>query len=211
MGRRTDHARRLATRPIGILVVALALVPVTGLAASAAGTAHAGRVIEFGTAPAAPRSARASFAHNIVGGVPKGLQLAKLRQIGEEAFPGERLRLFVAPVAGGGFCYEWAFEPGDPGIWAAEEGGCSGRRPPPLMSSYDGTRVSILASRALVDSVSVKLSNGQAVGTNLLWVSAPISAGFLLYQPPAGLHVVELDALANGKVVEKDPIDQGMG
>lgn len=180
------------------------LVCAVGFVASVALGARATHVINFSTAPAAPRSAKSSFARNVLG-APKGLELAKLRRLGVEAFPGETMRLFAAPVAGGTFCFEWAYEVGA-GSWIAEESGCSGVQARPLMSSYDDTRVSIVADRLLVDDVSVKLSNSQVVDPSLFWVTAPINAGFVLYQPPSGLHVVEVDALQHGKVVERDPI-----
>jgi hypothetical protein len=190
------------------IAFAASTICIACVVAMSAAAARAAGIIGFSTAPAAPRSAKASFVHNLLGGVPEGhtVQVAKLRRIGVEAFPGETERLFVAPLSGGGFCYEWAYEIGA-SSWLAELSGCSVPRAKlPLSSSHDDTRISIVASRSLVEGVSVKLSDGSVAEPALLWVSDPIGAGFWLYQPPAGVHVVEVDALQHGKVVARNPI-----
>ena len=109
---------------------------------------------------------------------------------------------------GGGYLYEWAFELGGPGgSWIAEHSGCSPARvkQPLLLTSYDDTRVDIVVVQALADSVSVKLGDGGG--------AAPVCSRFVLRSAPAlglsapsGLHVIELDALLQGKVVERGPM-----
>jgi hypothetical protein len=202
---RPRSLRRTAARAS----LAAAIVCVADIAEAPAMGIRLGNVVDFWAAPAAPRSAESTFTRDApwTRGLPRELELAKTRRIAVDAFRGETMRLFVAPLAGGGFCYEWATEPGDPGSWADELGGCS-LRSGPLSLGYDDTRVSIVADPALADGVSVTLSDGQVVKPGLRWVSAPVSAGFLLYQPPSGLHVVEVDALRRGDVVERYPVGQ---
>lgn len=168
-----------------------------------------GHLIDFWRAPAAPSAAQSTFAKDPLWlrGLPQGLELEKTRQIAVDAFPGESERLFVAPLARGGFCFEWALKPGTADVWIDEQGGCS-LQSEPLNLGYDDTRVSIVANPKLADGISVTLTNGRVVKPKLRWVSAPVNAGFLLYQPPSGLHVAEIDALQGGDLVERYPIDQ---
>jgi hypothetical protein len=163
--------------------------------------------VSFASAPRAPRSARSAFVSRAVSlppGALRRLKLAQTRRIAVVAFPGQSVRLFVAPGAGIGFCYAWAIEPG-PGVWADEFFGCAVRSKP-LIAAYDDTRISIMANRAQADRVLVKLSDGRLVQPNVRWVSAPINAGFALYQPPTGVSVVEVDAMSGKSVVQKEPI-----
>ena len=207
--RATKVRPRSRARSAGLVMLAAALVSVAAVLAAPAMGLRVGNLIDFWSAPDAPRSAESTFAKDPLWtrGLPQGLELAKTRQIAVDAFPGESERLFVAPLARGGFCYEWALRPGTATIWIDEQGGCS-IPSEPLTLSYDDTRVSIVANPKLADGVVVKLSNGRLVKPRLRWVSAPVSAGFLLYQPPSGLHVAEIDALQNGDLVERYPIEQ---
>src|SRR5436309_1804479 len=105
--------------------------------------------VSFAEAPLAPRSARSVFASRAVllpPGALRRLKLAQTRRIAVAAFPGQTVRLFVAPGAGVGFCYAWAIELA-PGAWADEFAGCA-IRSKPLIASYDDTRISIQANRA---------------------------------------------------------------
>jgi hypothetical protein len=185
-----------------ICVAAIAVAPALGLGLGA---------VDFWSAPHAPQTAKSAFVGRDLVPDPgrRGLNLAQIRRLAVEVFKGETERLFVAPRAGGGFCYEWSLEPGEPGIWADELGGCAAHSHP-LFLSYDDTRVSIVATRRLVDRVIVTLSNGRTVEPNLHWVSAPVNAGFFLYQPPGNSHVIQVDAIGRDGVVESDPIDQHM-
>lgn len=184
-----------------VLASAIAVAPAMGFRLS---------LIDFWSAPAAPRSAESAFTQGgawLPDSALRGLNLGQIRRISVEVFPGETERLFVAPRAAGGFCWEWAIEPGDPGIWADEMGGCA-IRSQPLNVAFDDTRVSIVADRARIDRVTVTLSNGRVVTPSLRWVSAPVNAGFLLYQPPNHLHVVGVKGFDNGQVVRTVPVNQ---
>jgi hypothetical protein len=189
------------------LLLSASLVCAAAVAAAPALGVRVSHLIDFWSAPAAPRSAESVFIRGAIWtrGIPKGLELAKTRRIAVAAYAGENEHLFVAPLAGGGFCYEWALRPGTANIWVDELGGCSDQSNP-LALGYDDTRVSAVANPALVDRVEVKLSDGRVVTPRLRWVSSPVSAGFLLYQPPTGRHVVEVDALQGDRLVEGYPI-----
>jgi hypothetical protein len=198
---RRRTAARAALSAAIFCAAAVAVAPAMGI--------RLGNVVDFWAAPAAPRSAQSAFTRDALWtrGLPHGLELSKTRRIAVDAFRGESVRLFVAPLARGGFCYEWATTTGSSRSWIDELGGCSFQSDP-LTLGYDDTRVSIVADPADVDGVSVTLSNGKVVEPSLRWVSAPVSAGFLLYQPPSGVHVAEVDALSGGDVVERYPIGQ---
>jgi hypothetical protein len=200
---------RLRARKALRITVAASLVCVAAVVAAPAMGLRVGDLIDFWSAPSAPESAQSVFTQAALWtrGIPKGLELGKTRRIVVDEFPGESERLFVAPLARGGFCYEWALKPGTASIWVDELGGCSDQSSP-LTLGYDDTRVSIVADPSLVDRVAVKLGNGRVVRPSLRWVSAPVDAGFLLYQPPSGVHVAEIDALQGGDLVERYPIDQ---
>lgn len=188
------------TRTSALIVPAVGLIAIAGVGFRAAPSTT---VINFKSAPRAPKAARSAFARDFQ--VPKAtlrkLELAQTRRIATEVFTGMSEQLLVAPATGGGFCYEWA----EPTIWVTEFGGCSDQSRP-MIVGYDDTRVNILANRVRVDTVRAKLSDGSEVSLNVRWVSAPISAGFVLYQPPKGLQVTEVDALKGSQVVETDPI-----
>jgi hypothetical protein len=163
--------------------------------------------VTFARAPLAPRSARTAFGPRAAfwpPGALRGLKLAQTRRIAVETFPGGAMRLFIAPGAGVAFCYVWATTPA-PGSWIDEFAGCADRSKP-VIAGYDDTRISIVANRAQADRVQVKLSDGRTVQANVHWVSAPISAGFALYQPPTGVKAVEVDAMSGNSVVQKEPI-----
>lgn len=200
---------RRARRTLASVALGLVCLAATAAVAAPAMGLRVGHLIDFWDRPAAPRSARSAFANEPLWlrGLPKGLELKKTRSIAEESFRGERMRLFAAPIADGGFCYEWALKPGTADVWIDEQGGCTGASQP-LNLGYDDTRVSIVANPRLTDSVAVTLTNGRVVHPKLRWVSAPVDAGFLLYQPPNGLHVAAIDALKDGEVVEHYPIEQ---
>jgi hypothetical protein len=207
-------ARSTTTRSRGGGRILRAMLAATTIGVAAAVAAPAmgvrvGKLIDFWATPAAPRSAQSTFGQDPLWtrGLPKGLEIAKTRRIAVDAFRGESMRLFVAPLAQGGFCYEWALKPGAANVWIDEQGGCSVQSNP-LTLGYDDTRVSIVANPKLVDGVSVTLSDGRVVHPKLRWVSAPVSSGFLLYQPPSGSYVAEVDALHSGAVVERYPIGQ---
>ncbi|HZS61762.1 MAG TPA: hypothetical protein VFA43_20985 [Gemmatimonadaceae bacterium] len=195
------RARRVALAGTILCVAAVG-------AASAMG-ARITHIVDFWSAPAAPPSAASAFTEGALWtrGFPRGLELGKTRRIAVDPFRGESMRLLVAPLAHGGFCYAWALKPGVLGTWVDELGGCS-QRAEPLSLGYDDTRVSIVADRARANGVAVELSNGRVVKPSLRWVSAPVNAGFLLYQPPNGLHVAGVTALLNGDPVEQYPIGQ---
>jgi hypothetical protein len=200
--------QRLARRTVASVVLAVVCFGAAATIAAAAAGFRVDHLIDFWDTPSAPQSAQSAFTEPLwMRGLPKGLELEKTRSIAVEAFRGERMRLFAAPIAHGGFCYEWALKPGTADVWIDEQGGCSFASQP-LTLGYDDTRVSIVANPKLTDGVAITLTDGRVVKPRLRWVSAPVDAGFLLYQPPNGVHVAAIDALRDGDVVEHYPIEQ---
>ncbi|HEY2328115.1 MAG TPA: hypothetical protein VGH52_11590 [Gaiellaceae bacterium] len=185
-----------------VLIVLVGFLALAGVGFRAAPSSG---IINFASAPRAPQSARSTFTRNTL--LPKSivrrLKLSQTRRVATEVFPGMSERLFVAPATRGDYCYEWVSALGS--TWLAEFSACDVRTRP-MVVGYDDTRISIMANKALVEVVRAKLSNGSEAQLALHWVSAPISAGFLLYQPPKGLQVTQIEALKGTSVVETDPI-----
>ncbi|HEY2328114.1 MAG TPA: hypothetical protein VGH52_11585 [Gaiellaceae bacterium] len=202
-----ERPRRTAVRATLVLVVAcaaaIAVAPAMGLRLGPLN-------INFWSSPHAPPSAQSAFteAKSWLGDANlRGLDFSQSRRIFVEVFRGDTERLFVAPRTAGGFCYVWATQPGNPGVWADELGGCAVHAQA-LYLGYDDTRISIVANRRLVDHVDVELDNGKTVEANLRWVSAPVNAGFVLYQAPSHTHALAVVAIGPNGVVQSDPIAQ---
>ncbi len=192
----TAPRRRAAVRALVLATIACA----AGVAVAPAFGVHF-RGVAFWAAPAAPRSAQATFAADPLSshGFP-GLKVGETRSVAVEPFQGETMRLFVAPVRSGGFCYEWAIAANAADEWFDELGGCDIRNEP-VAVSFDDTRLSIVADSKLIDRVVLKLSDGSVVEPAVHWVSAPVDAGFLLYQPPNHLGVIEVDGMYGDSLV----------
>jgi hypothetical protein len=199
---RPSSSRR--ARVVRVALVAAVACVAAAVVAPAMGLRFGG-IVDFWAAPPAPRAADTTFAANGLQLPPsflRGLQVRDARRVAVEAFRGDTERLFVAPRTGGGFCYEWATQIRGTGVWADELGGC-GVSAKPMGVAFDDTRFSVVARRALVDRVLFRLDDGRVVQPTVHWVSAPVSAGFVLYQPPAHVHVAEVEAVRGSHVVAR--------
>lgn len=163
-------------------------------------------VLSFGAQPKAPRSVQLQF-WSLNLGAPPGMSpravAGETRMVGRFAFGGATHTLWVAPAKNGGFCALWI--PGG-------GGGCSTSGQPVstgavLVFPHDADHPARTATRRsqvpLLDRVGVpawitgaalgvavhdiviRFSDGSVVHPQVVWVSAPINAGFFAYEVPA--------------------------
>jgi hypothetical protein len=208
-----DRRRRVlpALGAAGLLAAALVVAPALGLGIPG---------IDFLSAEKAPPRIVKSFAE-LGEGAPAGMN--------PNVIPGETRKvmsvlpsggvehtLWVAPTVAGGLCVEWESKNGG-------EGGCdsAGEAPlsitwsrpqvfePPNFHAGDFRRITGFAHSKWVDDVEIHLSDGSTVEPSITWVSAPISAGFFFYEPPAGLYIRSVVGLRKGEPVTDDRIGTG--
>jgi hypothetical protein len=162
-------------------------------------------MLSFGDQPKAPRSVQLQF-WSLNLGAPAGMSpravSGETRKVGQFIFGGATHSLWVAPAKNGGFCALWI--PGG-------GGGCSTAGQPvstgavlvfphdadqPARTATRRSQVPILqrvgvpewitgaALSVTVSDVVVRFSDGSAVHPRVVWVSAPINAGFFAYDVP---------------------------
>ena len=132
------------------------------------------------------------------------------REVGEFSFGGSTHTLWVAPARNGGFCSLWLPNGG---------GGCSlSHRPLSTGAVLRGRYPLWVIGEVLapaVGDVVIRFSDGSAVHPRIVWVSAPISAGFFAYDVPAGerssrLHLSTVDAYDRaGALVARQSFTRG--
>ena len=91
--------------------------------------------------------------------------------------------LYVSPAKNGGFCYRWT----------GSASGCDKLTNAPFSVDWGKRQVigTILSRR--ISSVKIKFTNGSTAKPLISWISAPINAGFFLYNIPAGKTVLEIN------------------
>ena len=184
------RARRMRLRQT-VLIVAATIVAVV-VATPALGLHRA--VIDWFEAEPAPAPVQLQFAQLPVGappGMDPGVIANEARRVTEVRRDGKTHVLWVAPTKHGGFCYSWTE------LW----GGCrKDRTPPPMppglspdlnpfllgvtfgtdaagvVEQFGGT---LLATRT--ERLVAEFADGDEVEIPIVWVSAPIDAGFYLY------------------------------
>jgi hypothetical protein len=161
-------------------------------------------VLPFWNQPTAPQSVQVQFyALNL--GAPRGMSPhavgGETREVGRFTFGGSAHTLWVAPAKNGGFCSLWL---------PAGGGGCSTSGRP--LSTGALLRLGVpewitgdVISPAVSDVV-IRFSDGSTVHPRILWVSAPINAGFFAYDVPVAdqstPHVTAVDAYdSEGRLV----------
>jgi hypothetical protein len=210
---RAVHRRSL----ISVLVAAAV---VTAIMMATPAWAFFRDVLSFEDQPTAPRSVQLQF-WSLNLGAPAGMSpravSGETREVGRFTFGGATHTLWVAPAKNGGFCALWI--PGG-------GGGCSTSGQPvstgavlvfphdPDQAARTATRRSQLptlqrigvpewitgAARSVtVSDIVIRFSDGSAVHPQLVWVSAPINAGFFAYDVPideqsSQSHVTAVDA-----------------
>jgi hypothetical protein len=186
-------------RPRGRAVVA-ALAAAAVLAAILAATpawALVRDVLPFWDQPAAPPSVQLQF-YSLNIGAPPGMSpraaAGETRRVGRFVFGGSSHTLWVAPARNGGFCSLWL---------PAGGGGCSTSGK--VLSTGALLRLGVPdwitgdATAPAVSDVVIRFSDGSTVHPRIVWVSAPIDAGFFAYDVPPGeqsprRHVTAVDA-----------------
>ena len=200
----SDRTARRSSRRALVCVLAAAVVVVAIMLATPA-WAFFRNVLSFGDQPKAPRSVQLQF-WSLNLGAPAGMSpravSGETRKVGRFTFGGMSHTLWVAPAKNGGFCALWI--PGG-------GGGCSTSGEPlstgaVLVFPHDAGQPARTATRrsqlprlerigvpewitgaaldAAVRDVVIRFSDGSAVHPQVVWVSAPIDAGFFAYDVP---------------------------
>jgi hypothetical protein len=206
-------------------LVVLGLAAVFALVATALAFGWPQSLIDFFRAASAPKPVKNSFgAMNVI--APPGMSPRTIpgqaRRIMTAVFNGHRHVLYVAPTRDGGFCFQWTTAmgscappkhprplPGAPagvpaGSLATLGAGMQETRggPPGIVIGY------LIAGKA--KTVEAQFAGGGSVLLPITWVSAPINAGFFVYEVPAA-HRTRATAVraivardSSGKVVARE-------
>jgi len=195
--------RRARPRTLVWVLAAAALLAAVVIAGPAWGLVRG--ALPFWEQPAAPPSVQLQF-FSLNAGAPRGMSphavAGETREVGRFTFGGSTRTLWVAPARNGGFCSLWL---------PAGGGGCSTAGQPlstgALLRLGMPTWVTGDATSPAVGDVVIRLSDGSTVHPRIVWVSAPIDAGFFAYDVPAAqqtsrVHVTAVDAYdRNGRLV----------
>lgn len=161
-------------------------------------------ILPFRDQPRAPQPVQIAFSELNLG-FPPGMSpeaaSGETRDVGRFDFGGSTRTLWVAPARNGGFCSLWLPQGG---------GGCSTSGKPlstgALLRAGFPEWVNGDAAGSAAEVV-IRFSDGTSVQPRIIWVSAPIDAGFFAYEvPPAKqtsrAHVTAVDAYdRNGRLL----------
>lgn len=196
-------------------------------------------VLPFWNQPSAPSSAKVDFSR--MNRVPRGAlagmspqaHSGDAREIEQAIIGGETKTLWVAPATGRfDFCWIWGPNlVGSCGSSAQPLGVAFETIPPhdasqpaqttniPANSGYPANGVPFWvvgsAISPTVSDVVIRFSDGSSVRPHIVWVSAPINAGFFAYDVPSERqssqdHVTAVEAYdQNGRLVSKRTITGG--
>lgn len=206
-----------APRPLPIRVALVAAAVVLAATVTAVAFGWPQRMIDFFKSPPAPAHVKSWFAAENVG-APSGMSTKAIpgqaRKITTATFDDEHINptrptvhtLYVAPRKGGGFCY----------LWTNAGAGCFPVKHAPKVfgplgldwySSDYALLVQGWVRTGATRTVVARFADGSTATIPVTWVSAPVSAGFLVYPVPAP-HRTRADALrsivaldANGNVL----------
>jgi hypothetical protein len=186
-----DGSREPGRRRVLVVVAAAVALLAAVLAATPAARALVRDVLPFWSQPRAPQAVRVVFSELNVG-FPPGMSphavSGETRSVGRFDFGGSTRTLWVAPARNGGFCSLWL--PGG-------GGGCSTSGQPLSTGALlrGGVPEWINGDAAApVVSVFIRFRDGSSVRPRIVWVSAPIDAGFFAYDVPAGRYVTAVEA-----------------
>jgi hypothetical protein len=200
-----SHVRELGAMPLEqrasgrrmlFPVLAAAALLVAILAATPA-WALVREVLPFWSQPTAPGSVQVQFS-SLNAGAPPGMSphavSGETREVGRFRLGGSTRTLWVAPAKNGGFCSLWL---------PAGGGGCSVSGQPlstgALLRRGVPEWITGDAMASAVGYVVIDFSDGTSIRPQIIWVSAPVDAGFFAYDASAGLrsrdhHVTAVDA-----------------
>jgi hypothetical protein len=165
-------------------------------------------ILPFWSQPKAPAAVRVVFSSLNRVGAPRGMSPEAVsgdtRAVGQFTLGGSTRTLWVAPAKNGGFCALWIPRGG---------GGCVTAHQPistgALLSRGVPAWITGDALAAAVSNVMIRFSDGRNVRPRIVWVSAPIDAGFFAYDVPTSeqtrqVHVTAVDAYDRaGRLVER--------
>ena len=183
-------------------------------------------LIDFFRAAPAPKPVKNSFGQlNVT--APPGMGPRTIpgqaRRITSAVFNGHQHVLYVAPTRDGSFCYQWTRFMGScappkhprsaPGAPAGVRSGFLATLGAGWQQTRDGLPAVlmgyVMAGKA--KTVEAHFAGGGGVSLPITWVSAPINAGFFVYEIPAA-HLTRATALialvardGNGKIVAREP------
>lgn len=205
----------------GAIAVVLAATPAWALVRD---------VLPFWGQPSAPSSVKVEFSHMGLG-APAGMSPQAVsgdtRKIEQATIGGETKTLWVAPSTGRfDFCWLWgpnlagscgsSAHPLD-ALWitipAHDPSQPAQTTDIPANSGYPANGVPAWvvgsANSPAVSDVVIRFSDGSSVRPQIVWVSAPINAGFFAYDVPSNRqssqdHVTAIEAYdQNGNLVDK--------
>ena len=234
----TPQTQRRPARRRALLVALAIVVVLAAVMVATPAWALIRDVLPFWDQPAAPQSVQVTFS-SLNLGAPPGMspQAASgdTRDIGRFTYGGLTRTLWVAPAKNGGFCVLWLPRGG---------GGCSTARLPlatgavlvlphaatePARTSFTPGQLRTLMRKGVpawitgdaisptVSDVVIRFSDGHSVRPRIVWVSAPINAGFFAYDVPADeqsrrVHVTAVDAHdRNGRLVKHQTFTEKPG
>lgn len=109
----------------------------------------------------------------------------KARKVTEATIGGKRRSLYVAPAANGGFCWMWEGNAGSCGRTelASERSVSAVSLESP--SRRGAARISGHVLDPAVLRLEAELADGDRAEVSVVWVSAPIDAGFFIHEAPS--------------------------
>lgn len=199
-----DMAPKRTARRRALVLTPATAVLVAAIVAATPAWALVRDVLPFWDQPSAPQSVQVEFS-SLNLGAPRGMspqaRPGDTREVGRFAFGGVAHTLWVAPARNGGFCSLWLPQGG---------GGCSTTGQPLSTGALlrDGNPAWITgdAISSAVSDVVIRFGDGSAVHPRIVWVSAPIDAGFFAYDVPPGERVIGVDAYGRDGALVKHQI-----
>jgi hypothetical protein len=189
-----EPRHRARRRPLVGVLAAAAVLAAVAFATPAWGLVRG--ALPFWDQPRARQPVQVAFSELNLGfppGMSPNAVSGETRKVGRFDFGGSTRTLWVAPARNGGFCSLWLPEGG---------GGCSTSGKPlstgALLRGGLPEWVNGDAAAPTAD-VIIRFTDGTTVEPRIVWVSAPIDAGFFAYEVPAakqrsGAHVTAVDA-----------------
>jgi hypothetical protein len=213
---RTSPARSIGMRRRGPVAAIAAVAVLAAIVVATPAWGVVRDVLPFWDQPSAPSSVKVEFASLNVG-APTGMSPQAVsddtREVEQVTLGGATRTLWVSPAKDGGFCFIWL-----PGAG----GGCSPSDEPltteaMLVPAHDPNQPAQTTGipedtqdvsvpewitgdvTAPTTDVAIYFSDGSTVHPRIVWVSAPINAGFFAYDVPASkqsstVHVTEVNA-----------------
>ncbi len=226
---RSPRRRRL------LLTIAAAAAALAVVVAATPVRALIRDVLPFWDEPAAPHSVKVDFSTLNSPAAPPGMSpdadVENTREVMQADFAGKMHTLYVSPAKNNGYCFEWTDSVGgcntvtqqQPLDVSASQGPPHDASKPPVTripkSEMDTAFKTFVPYWLAIDAVSptiasvvIEFSDGTTAQPEFTWISAPINAGFLVYEVPndrqsAADHVTEVRAYdANGNLVEWQPM-----